>query len=66
MPEIKYDVSKGSDKCTVVTDDGATRAQLVNVVQGQVIYDETKSSDEATVVLDSGESVRAKIINNVN
>lgn len=60
MTDIKYDESKGSDKCTVTTDGGeVVRAMNVNSVSGEVIYDKSKGSTQCTVVTEDGKTVRA-------
>lgn len=66
MTDIKYDESKGSDKCTVTTDGGeVVRAMNVNSVGGEVIYDKSKGSVQSTVITEDGQTVRAMNVVNV-
>lgn len=64
MPNVVYDKSKTSSHCSVETDTGQiTRAEIVNIVSGQIIYDRSKASQMCTVITKTGETVRAKLIN---
>jgi len=66
MTDIKYDESKGSDKCTVTTDGGeVVRAMNVNSVSGEVIYDKSKGSVQSTVITEGGQTVRAMNVVNL-
>lgn len=66
MTDIKYDESKGSDKCTVTTDGGeVVRAMNVNSVSGEVIYDKSKGSVQSTVITEDGQTVRAMNVVNL-